>query len=151
MTGAKLEVSAAHVDGGEVGISLGEDLPGIPESQYSTFDLRQPSLAQVMARREPRMSVDDGAVEQTCHIRLGTLLPGESARASDTLALRPSGPGRVVVRCRILAAELSEPLEREFQLKVEGASSQLDLEGLRAFLKEPLAQLLLATSSTTSK
>lgn len=145
LSGTKLEVSAQHLDGQGVKLVLGEYLPGVPESQYSTLHMPRGGLANAVGAREPRMTVDDGTPGSICHIRLGTLLPGESARGSDTLGLKVSGPGRVVVTCRILAAELPAPLEETFEFKVEGSGSHLDLDGLKALIKQPLAQSLLAS------
>lgn len=142
LTGAKLEVTIAQ-DRTAVRMLLGVDLPGIPKSSYSTLDYPGRSFAEAIARRESPMTVDSGGSEAICHIRLGTLLPGESARAADTLALRFRGPAHVAVKCRILAAELPTPIERQLELTVTGAHRKLDLDGLRTFVKEPLAQSLL--------
>lgn len=143
LTGAKLEVTVTQ-DDADVRLSLGTDLPDVPKSSYNTLDFSGRTFADVMARREPTMTVDAGGVEAICHIRLGTLLPGETGRASDTLAIRLRAPGRVTVTCRILAAELPIPIEREIGFEVTGKSSSLDLDGLQKFAKEPLAQSLLA-------
>lgn len=140
LTGAKLEVTVAQ-DDTEVRLSLGTDLPDFPKSSYNSLDFLGRTFPDVMARREPTMTVDAGGGEAICHIRLGTLLPGESARAADTLAIRLRRPGRITVRCRILAAELPTPIERQLELAVTGTHSKLDLDGLRTFAaKESLAR-----------
>lgn len=142
LTGAKLEVTVAH-DDAEVRLELGTNLPNIPKSSYSTLDFTGRTFADVMARCEPTMTVEDGGLEPMCHIRLGTLLPGETPRAADTLAIRLSGPGRITIKCRILAAELSTPVERQLELAVTGTHIRLDLDRLQTFVKEALAQSLL--------
>lgn len=143
LTGAKLEVTVAQADA-KIDLRLGTDLPSIPKPSYNPLDFTGRTFTEVMARRESTMTVENGGLRPICHIRLGNLLPGETARAADTLAVRLRGPGRVTVTCRILASELSTPIEHQLEFGVTGAHSKLDLDGLQTFVKEPLAQSLLA-------
>jgi hypothetical protein len=103
LTGAKLEVAVEHLDGHRVNLILGEKLPDFPEDQYNHLSLTGRGLTNFLANREPRMTVDRGINDLIGNVRLGDLLPGETARAPDTLGLRFSGAGRIVLRCRILA------------------------------------------------
>ena len=146
LTGTKLEISVEHLDGQEVTFVLGADLPNFPEPKYNTLRIPRDAFASVIGSGEPRMTVDARASKSICHVRLGTLLPGESACGSDTLGLKFCGRGRVAVNCRILAGELPTPLEKAVELTVEGLDKQLDLEGLKEFINEPLAKSVLASA-----
>lgn len=150
LNGTKLEVSAVPLDGQQVQLSLGTKLPSRPVDRRSMVELidHRPSFAEALRPREPVMVIDAAGGVMTCHVRLGTLLPGEAGRAPDSVVLRAAGPGRVEVRCRILAAELATPLQRAAELIVEGPSQHLGVEGLMAAMNDPQVAALLGSSKT---
>jgi len=139
LSNAKLEVSVKPLDGQSFQMRAGADLPDEPSSQWSTISgLR--SLPDMLDRREARLIVDGDGVHPICHVRFGSLLPGEEGRSSDTLAILPSGPGKLRLHFRILAGELAAPQESERLLDITGESTLLDV----AELSEMYSQTLLA-------
>lgn len=129
LSNAKLEVSAEPLDGQSFQMLAGADLPDEPSSQWSSMaGLR--SLPEMLDRREARLVVDEGGGHPICHIRFGSLLPGEVGRSSDTLAILPSGPGKLRLHFRILAGELTAPQVSERILETTGESVSLDVDGL---------------------
>ena len=88
------------------------------------------SMPEMLERREARLVVDEGGVAPICHVRFGSLLPGEEGRSSDTLAIVPLGPGKLRLRFRILAGELPEPQEAERMLEATGEVTPIDVDGL---------------------
>ncbi|CAN7730531.1 ATP-binding protein [Variovorax sp. LjRoot290] len=88
LSNAKLEVSVEPLDGQSFQMLAGADLPDEPSSQWSSMaGLR--SLPEMLDRWEARLVVDEGGVHPICHVRFGSLLPGEEGRSSDTLAILP--------------------------------------------------------------
>ncbi len=107
LSNAKLEVSIHAEDGQEIKLMAGDDLPEEPQHEWNpTAGMR--SFAEAMSRHE-RFVVDEAGVVPICHARFGRLLPGETARAIEFLAVLPSGPGRIRISIRVLAAEGNPP------------------------------------------
>ena len=129
LSNAKLEVIVESLDGQGFEMLAGADLPEEPDSQWSPI-LGVRSLPEVLERREARLVVDDGGVTPICHVRFGSLLPGEEGQSSDTLAIIPLGPGKLRLHFRILAGELPAPQGDERMLEVTGELTSLDADGL---------------------
>lgn len=91
-------------------------------------------MQDVLAKQDLNLVVDDNGLAQVCHIRLGTLLPGEQAR-SETLAIIPHAPGRLRLSLRILGAELAVPVEKEHLLEATGEAHALDFSGFMRYLQ----------------
>lgn len=81
-----------------------------------------------------RMVVDDRGDEELVRIDLGSLRPGQTARAEEDLTLLPSEPGLYVIGVRILANELPTPLLREHAFEVVGDIERLSLKGLKSII-----------------
>lgn len=147
LSGTKVEVFAEPLDAQSVFLALGKMLPSAPANQYSTFDIgfHRPDLAHLVQAREPAMTLRDSEGHSVCGIRLGTLLPGESARAPDTVVVRAAGPGRIHVKCRILAGELAMPIEQTVELRLDGQSQHIQDEyQLRAAVQDPFLAALVS-------
>ena len=134
LSNAKLELLVEPLDGQEFEMLAGADVPEAPSSQWSTFR----TLPEVLARQNPDLVVDERGATPVCHARLGTLLPSEEGRSSDTLAIVPSGSGQLRLRMRVLASELATPYERELVLQVGGERIALDFEGFKELVRERL-------------
>lgn len=130
LTNAKLEVMVEPLDGQEVVMQEGHNLPNKPRSQWSPLHQNFP---KVMRQHDPMLMVDDCGMVPQCSVRFGTLLPGEQARSTDSLALIPRAPGKLRLRFRILAAELTAPIESERVLETTGEALSLDFEGFQKF------------------
>jgi hypothetical protein len=130
LSNAKLEISLEAIDGESVQILASEHLPDQPEHQWNSMRAAQYNPAK-MQRLEDKFEVDQGGSAPLCHVRLGTLLPGEKARAGDSLAVVPSGPGKLRIRVRVLAEELASPVEYDREIEVVGAYEMHDLDGLK--------------------
>ena len=133
LSNAKLEVRVNALDGQEFEMRPGTDLPNEPESQYSTLTM---SLPDPVNFRDQQLTVDDGGKTTVCHVRFGSLLPSEERRASDTLALIPLGPGKLCLQFRILAAELSSPIEIERIVNTTGTVESPDLDRIQELSRD---------------
>lgn len=139
LSNAKLEISVEPSAGQDFQMLAGDDLPKEPRRQWNpVHGIR--SLPEVMARQNPRLVIDDGGVVPVCHVRFGSLLPGEEGRSSDTLALIPLGPGKIRLRFRILAGELTAPHESERVIEATGAVESLAFEDLKIFMRKRLSR-----------
>ncbi|RTV02330.1 hypothetical protein DY981_33455, partial [Pseudomonas aeruginosa] len=78
------------------------------------------------------LEVDESGPTPVCHIRLGSLLPGEQGR-SELLAILPQAPGRLRLHLRILGGELATPIEEEHLIETTGEVLSLDFEGYKRF------------------
>lgn len=134
LSNAKLEVSVEPLAGQGFQMLPGDELPKEPRSQWDILGVR--SFPQAMTLQNPRLVVDDAGVAPVCHVRFGSLLPGEEGRSSDTLAIVLHGPGVLRLRFRILAGELTVPLESERVVEANGAVERLDFAGFKKFLRE---------------
>jgi hypothetical protein len=85
-----------------------------------------------MARQNPRLGCfDDGGLAPVCHVRFGSLLPGEQGRSGDMFAIMPLGPGKLRLHFRILGGELATPHESERVVEATGAVEALDFQRFR--------------------
>lgn len=128
LTNAKLEVMVDPLDGQEVAMREGENLPKEPRSQWSQLHHNFPNIPR---QRDPMLVVDDSGMAPQCSVRFGTLLPGEQGRSADSLALIPRGPGKLRLRFRILAAELTAPIKSERVLETTGEVVSVDFKGFQ--------------------
>ncbi|GJG96822.1 ATP-binding protein [Cupriavidus pauculus] len=129
LSNAKVEVSVEPLDGQLFQMISGADLPAEPESQLSTFHGIS-NLPEMLDRRNAKLIVDHSGESPICHVRFGSLLPGEEGRSSGTVAIIPLGPGKLRVRLRLLGGELSEPQEIDHVLEVVGDEKVLDVRAL---------------------
>jgi hypothetical protein len=137
LSNAKLEVSVEPLAGQGFQMLAGEDLPEEPRSQWNPiYGIR--SLPEMMADQKRRLIVDGEGLAPVCHVRFGSLLPGEEGRSSDTLAIIPQGPGKLRLHFRILAGELPAPHESERVIETTGEVEQLDFGGFKALIGERL-------------
>jgi hypothetical protein len=134
LSNAKLEVLVKPLDGQSFEILAGADLPSKPSRQWSSLS-NLGNLPKMLDRREARLVVDNDGIHPVCHVRFGSLLPGEEGRSPDTLAIIPSGPGKLRLHFRILAGELAAPQESEILLETTGESTTLDVDGLDEMLQ----------------
>ena len=127
LSNAKLEISVEPLDGQGFKMFPGMDIPEMPKSQWSPMMRGLPGVAE---RKDARLIVDDGGLTPICHVRFGSLLPGEEGRSTDSLAIVPSGPGKFRLKFRILAGELSSPQEIEKIIEAKGDAVLLTADGL---------------------
>ena len=132
LSNAKIEVSVEALDSQPCEMIPGRDLPDAPQTTWNVTNLV--SMQDVLAKQDLNLVVDDNGLAQVCHIRLGTLLPGEQAR-SETLAIIPHAPGRLRLSLRILGAELAVPVEKEHLLEATGEAHALDFSGFMRYLQ----------------
>lgn len=135
LSNAKLEVSVEPIAGQGFQMLPGDDLPREPRMHWDLVSGVR-TLPEVMASQNRQLVVDNEGLIPVCHVRFGTLLPGEEGRSSDTLGIIPLGPGRLRLRFRILASELAAPHESERVVEATGEVAQLDFEGFKTFIRE---------------
>lgn len=146
LSNAKLEVSVEPLDGQSFQMLVGADLPDEPSSQWSSMvGLR--SLPKMLDRREARLVVDEDGVHPICHVRFGSLLPGEEGRSSDTLGILPSGAGKLRLHFRILAGELSAPQASARVLETTGELTSLDVDELEEMYRQAVLARYQSQSS----
>ena len=129
LSNAKLEVSVEPLDGQSFQMLVGADLPDEPSSQWSSM-AGLGSLPKMLDRREARLVVDEDGVHPICHVRFGSLLPGEEGRSSDTLGILPFGPGKLRLHFRILAGELAAPQASARELETTGELTSVNVDDL---------------------
>ena len=140
LSNTKLEVTVEPLSGQGFEMLAGDDLPEEPKAQWNPLHghgLR--NLSSNMVVPNSPLVVDNGGVAPICHVRLGSLLPGEERR-SDTLAIVPLGPGKLRLRFRILAGELRTPHESERVVEATGTLEYLDFGGFKSFMRERFAR-----------
>lgn len=138
LSNAKLEVTVEPLDGQEFEMLADDDLPDEPKAQWNFLD-GPPHHLPNLSGPNSGFLIDDEGEAPVCHVRFGSLLPGELGR-SDKLALVPLAPGRLRLRLRVLGAELTAPIESERVLETTGAVALLDLEGLKAFVRKRIEE-----------
>lgn len=137
LSNAKIEVSVEALDSQTFRVIPGRDLPDEPKPTWNMTNLV--SVQEVLTKKEVNLAVDDSGLDPMCHIRLGTLLPGEQAR-SETFAIIPYAAGRLRLNLRILGAELAVPIEQEHVLETSGEVHSLDFSGFRRYIQVKLKQ-----------
>lgn len=132
LSNTKIEVLVEALDSQSLRVIPGSDLIEQPEM---TCDLVSfPSIQEVLTKKEAKLVVDDSGLASICHIRLGTLLPGEQAK-SEMLAIIPHAPGRLRLSVRILGTELAVPIEQEHMLESTGEMHSLDFSGFQRYMQ----------------
>lgn len=135
LSNAKIEVRVEPLDGQDVQVLDEDSVPDEPRPKFDPIR-RMASLPDVLARQNSALFLDKSGDAPICHIRLGSLLPGEEGRAGEMLIMIPLGPGKIRVRCRILASELSVPLENERVVEARGEIRHLDFDAFVDFARE---------------
>lgn len=132
LSNTKLEMTIEPLDGQGFEMLAGDDMPPEPKAQW---DLIQSSpFAARFSKQDSPLVVDDDGVVPVCNVTLGSLLPGEERRSSDTLAIVPKGPGKMRLRFRILAGELRTPIVSERIIESTGAVEHLNFQGFKSFV-----------------
>ncbi|MBY4679110.1 AlbA family DNA-binding domain-containing protein [Marinobacterium arenosum] len=131
LSDAKLEVTCTKPEGKRVVMMPAANLPQEPDSSASALIQ---GASTMIDRLKEQIMVDDRGSVPVCHIRLGTLLPGEEGRVRDDLAILASGPGTYKLRVRILAGEINPPIEEEHMMTLSGQECEMDLEGLKKLM-----------------
>jgi hypothetical protein len=139
LSNVKVEVRVDPLDGQAVEMLVGGHLPEEPKSGWSVASYL-PKTPRLINIRGEGVEVDDSGPSPVCNVRFDRLLPGEERRASDTLALIAASPGKLRLRCRILAAELPAPLESERTLETTGEVMTLQFEAFWDFAVKQFAK-----------
>ena len=130
LSNSKLEVTVEALGSQAVHMIAGRDLPDEPKPTWNIANLA--SVQEVLAKKDVTLEVDESGPIPVCHIRLGSLLPGEQGR-SELLAILPEAPGRLRLHLRILGGELATPIEEEHLIVTTGEVLPLDFEGYKRF------------------
>lgn len=134
LSNAKLEVTVEALDSQSFYMAAESDLPEEPEQEWNIAD-HITTVQDVIARQKPAVQIDESGSTPVCHIRLGSLLPGEQGR-SESLALIPHAPGKLRLRLRILGCELPAPLEEEYLIETTGEVHSLSFEQFKRFVSK---------------
>lgn len=131
LSNAKLEVFVEPADGQGYKILTGTKLPEEPLRQ-STNSMLLDRLSKRTSKKSCQPIIENNGSTQFCSIRFGSLLPGEECRSSGTLAIVLLDPGKLRLRFRILASELSTPHEIEQVVECTGPVEELDFKRFKA-------------------
>ena len=135
LSSAKLEVVVEALDSQPFQMIAGSDIPERPKSTWNLASLV--TVHEVLAKQKANLVLDESGQTPVCHIRLGSLLPGEQGR-SETLAIIPQGPGRLCLRLRILGSELAVPIEQEHVIETTGETHLQGFAEFSQFVREKL-------------
>ncbi|GAA0709881.1 ATP-binding protein [Dokdonella soli] len=148
LSDAKLEVTCITPDGGQVVMMRAGHLPKEPDSRDRSLFRVTPAAFQHL---NERITVDDRGSESVCHVRLGNLLPGETGRAQDDLAILPTGPGGYKLRVRILAGEINYPIVEEHTMEVSGPVREMGFKNLKGLMLAKYRKGNAASSSAATR
>ena len=137
LSNAKVELTVETTDT-YVQVIAESDLPEQPKPTRNILN-RGTFQGSSFFSRYNKLEIIEGVQIPECHIRLGSLLPGEHA-SSELIAVLPEGPGRLRIRLRILGSELATPIEQEFAIRTTGEHLSLDFEGFKDYLKAEQAK-----------
>lgn len=132
LSNAKIEITIDPLDGQGYEMRAGEEIPKAPQTQWSTFHGKGVPIIKL----HPSFVVDSSGTAPVCDVTIGSLLPGEERRTSGTFGIIPKGPGRLLLRFRILAGELRIPIQSEHLIQTTGNIEKLDMAGFMAFMHE---------------
>lgn len=131
LSNAKVELTIETLDS-HVHVIAESDLPEMPKPTRNTLDVGTIKGGPLF-NRDNKLEIIEGSQNPECHLRLGSLLPGEQA-CSELIAVLPEGPGRMRIRLRVLGSELPTPIEKEFTVETTGDRLSLDFNGFRDYL-----------------
>ncbi|MEB0898324.1 AlbA family DNA-binding domain-containing protein [Citrobacter portucalensis] len=131
LSNAKVELTIETIDS-HVHVIAESDLPEKPKPTRNTLDFGTIKSGPLF-NRDNKLEIIEGAQNPECHIRLGSLLPGEQA-SSELIAVLPEGPGHMRIRLRVLGCELATPIEQEFAVETTGDRLSLDFKGFRDYV-----------------
>lgn len=133
LSNAKLEVSTEPLSGQGIEVVVGNDLPEEPKKKWDPISGFR-NVPDMMSRNKSLFVIDRESALPVCHVRFGSLLPGEEKRSSDMLAVLPDAPGKFRLRFRILGSELATPHESDRVIESTGTVKQLNFEDFLAFV-----------------
>lgn len=131
LSNAKLEAFVEPIDAKGYKILPGLDLPEKPRRQWANSELIQ-RFSEVNSQKNCQPIIEHNDMVPFCSIRFGLLLPGEEARATDTLAIVVLGPGKLRLRFRVLASELAKPYEIERVIECTGPVESYDFKRFKS-------------------
>lgn len=142
LTGAKLEIHVLDPHSKAVALDLVGELPQMPVPRWSILRRQMEHMTALPRLESHRSQVElDGREEiPFFRIRLGDLLPGESAIADEDLAVLPAMVGPHVLKARLLAQELNPPLTFEHAFEALGEETVLDVDRLHSLIFQTLRQ-----------
>lgn len=137
LSNAKVELNIETTDS-HVRLIAESDLPEEPKLTWNILSSGTLKGGPLFKRDNKLEIIEDTPIPE-CHIRLGSLLPGEQA-SSDLIAVLPAGPGPIRIRLRVLGGELASPIEQEYAIETIGERLPLDFKGFSDYLKADIAK-----------
>ncbi|ELQ5982782.1 ATP-binding protein [Cronobacter sakazakii] len=131
LSNAKVELTIEETDS-HVQLIAESDLPEEPKTTWKILDSGTFKGGPWLHKDKKLEIIEDVEIPE-CHIRLGSLLPGEQA-SSELIAVLPEGPGRIRIRLRVLGGELATPVEQEYVIETTGEHLSLDFKGFRDYV-----------------
>jgi hypothetical protein len=130
LSNAKVELTIEKTDS-HVHVIAESDLPEMPKPTRNILNSGA-FKGGPLFNRDNKLEIFEGAQIPECHIRLGSLLPGEQA-SSELIAVLPEGPGCIRICLRVLGGELATPIEQEFAIETTGEHLSLDFKGFKDY------------------
>ncbi|KKW50703.1 transcriptional regulator [Pantoea ananatis] len=131
LSNSKVELTFEKTDS-NVQVVAENDLPEVPKRTWNILNIGTHKEGPWL-QRDNKLEIIEGAETPECHIRLGSLLPGEQA-SSKLIAVLPEGPGIIRIRLRVLGGELATPIEQEYTIETTGERLSLDFDGFKDYL-----------------
>lgn len=137
LSNAKIELTIETTDS-HVQVIPESDLPEKPNPTKNILNSGT-FKGGPLFNRDNSLEIIEGTQIPECHIRLGSLLPGEQA-SSELIAILPEGPGRIRICLRVLGGELATPIEQEFAIDTTGEHLFLDFKGFKEYITSEKAK-----------
>lgn len=131
LSNAKLEVTVEAVDSQAYEMIAHRDLPDEPKPTWSIPEIVP--VNKLWGKSQEVLRIDESGPIPVCHIRFGSLLPGEQGR-SELLAILPKCPGKLRLHMRVLGSELPSPIESSYLIETTGEILRLDFEAFKQFV-----------------
>lgn len=128
---AFLEVVCACPNGESVSLLRFDDMPVKPER----FSFGVPNQSLRLERSHRLVNVDNRGDNPVVYVKLGTMLPGQTIRAEEDIAVLPSSTGRYIIQVRVMANEISTPRLIEHAFEVVGPEKNINTNAISSYAK----------------
>jgi hypothetical protein len=135
LSDAKLEISVESLEGQAIRLATGSEYPDLPVKRWNQLDSIN-RFSNVVPVGASRFYLEQRGKRSLCHAIIGTLLPDETAKPEDWLAIYPAASGRIRIAIRLLARELKKPMEFSKHVTVTATMESHELDGLQKIWKQ---------------
>lgn len=135
LSNAKLEITVEALEGQKIRLLTGSDYPDLPVRGWNHLDNIN-RFVNTSPAGVSRFYLDQRGKRSVCYAVVGTLLPGETTKSDDWLAIYPSATGGIRIAVRLLAEELEQPMEFSRLLTATATTESHGFDGLREIWRQ---------------